>query len=248
VHRILKSLVLAACFATALPSLAGAQGTTPPTLSREQIEQIVREYLLANPEVIIEAVEGLEEKRRREAEAGQRDALKAKQAQIFNDPDAPVAGNPQGDVTLVEFFDYRCGYCKQVAPALAQLLKSDGKLRFVFKELPILGPDSIVAARGALAARLQDKYVPMHEALIRHRGSFDEQTVLRIASEVGLDVARLKADMAKPELNAIVEKNRQLARDLAINGTPAFVIGDKVIPGAVDLNTLRKLVADARQR
>jgi protein-disulfide isomerase len=248
VHRILKSLVLAACVAAALPSLAGAQGTTPQTLSREQIEQIVREYLLANPVVIIEAVEGLEEKRRREAEAGQRDALKAKQAQIFNDPDAPVAGNPQGDVTLVEFFDYRCGYCKQVAPALAQLLKSDSKLRFVFKELPILGPDSIVAARGALAARLQDKYVPMHEALIRHRGSFDEQTVLRIASEVGLDVALLKADMAKPELNAIIEKNRQLARDLAINGTPAFVIGDKVIPGAVDLNTLRKLVADARQR
>ncbi len=245
---ILRSLVIIACVAIAALTPAHAQSPSSQPMTREQIEGIVREYLLNNPEIIIEAVEGLEEKRRREAERERSAALSAKSDQILNDGDAPIAGNPQGDVTIVEFFDYRCPYCKQVAPTLTELLRGDAKLRFVFKELPILGPDSVVAARAALAANMQGKYLAMHERLLRHRGGFDEQTITRIAGEAGLDVARLKADMGKPEIDAMLDRNRQLARDLAINGTPAFIIGDKVVPGAADLQTLKRLIAGARKR
>jgi len=246
---ILRSAAFAAMLvgSVAIAPQAIAQ-TAPSSMSREEIEQIVREYLLNNPEVILEAIEGLEEKRRAEAEAAQRRALSSRREAIFNDPTSPVAGNPRGDVTVVEFFDYRCPYCKQVAGALARLLKEDGNVRFVFKELPILGPDSVVAARAALAAKAQGRYVDMHQALMRARGTLDEATVLRIAGDIGLDTARLKADMGRSEIDDVFERNRQLARELSISGTPAFVIGNQIIPGAVDFETLKKLVADARRR
>jgi protein-disulfide isomerase len=243
-HILRAALALAILVLTAAPSLA----QQAPPLTREQVEQIVREYLLKNPEVIIEAVESLEARQREAQQADQRGAVAAHKEQLYRDPDAPVGGNPDGDVTVVEFFDYRCPYCKQVAPALSQLLKEDAKLRFVFKELPILGPDSAVAARAALAANAQGKYMPMHAALLRHRGSYDEATVMRIAGEAGLDAARLKTDMAKPEIAAMIDRNRSLARALSVTGTPAFIIGDKIVPGAADLETLKKLVADARKR
>jgi protein-disulfide isomerase len=241
VRTVLMAVALLA--AAAVPSLA----QQAPALTREQVEQIVREYLLSNPEIIVEAIEALEAREREAKQAGQRAAVAAHQEQIYRDPDAPVAGNPAGDVTVVEFFDYRCPYCKQVAPALAQLLKEDGKLRFVFKELPILGPDSVIAARAALAANAQGKYMPMHAALLRHRGNFDEATVMRIAAEAGLDASRLKTDMAKPEIDAMIDRNRGLARALSVTGTPAFIIGDKIVPGAVDLETLKALLAGARK-
>lgn len=245
--KAVRFVAIAACAVVLGVTQAAAQA--PATnLSREQIEQIVREYLLSHPEIIIEAIEGLEEKRRQATQDSQREALATQRDLIFNDPDAPVGGNPGGDVTLVEFFDYRCPYCKQVAQPLAQLIKEDGKVRFVFKELPVLGPDSVMAARAALAAHLQGKYAEMHDALLRHRGTYDDQAIARIAAEVKLDPRRLKADMAKPEITAMLDRNRQLARDLAVTGTPAFVIGNMVVPGAVDLETLKKLVADARQR
>ncbi len=245
--KTVRFVAIAACLALLGATQAAAQAPAA-NLPRDQIEQIVREYLLSHPEIIVEAIEGLEEKRRRAAEDSQRQALAAQRDLIFNDPDAPVGGNPGGDVTLVEFFDYRCPYCKQVAQPLAQLIKEDGKVRFVFKELPVLGPDSVVAARAALAARLQGKYVEMHDALLRHRGTYDDQAIARIAADIKLDARRLKADMEKPEITAMLDRNRQLARDLAVTGTPAFVIGNMVVPGAVDLDTLKKLVADARQR
>ncbi|HEX2113579.1 MAG TPA: DsbA family protein [Alphaproteobacteria bacterium] len=243
--QIARTVLIAfALLALGAPSLA----QQAPALTRAQIEQIVREYLLNNPEIIVEAIETLEARQRQAKQADQRDAIAAHKDQLYRDADAPVAGNPNGDVTLVEFFDYRCPYCKQVAPALTQLLKEDNKLRFVFKELPILGPDSVIAARAALAANAQGKYMAMHSALLRHRGSYDEATVLRIATEAGLDAARLKADMAKPEIEAMIDRNRSLARALSLTGTPAFIIGDKVVPGAADLETLKMLVAEARKR
>ncbi len=133
-------------------------------------------------------------------------------------------------------------------PSLAQLLKEDAKLRFVFKELPILGPDSVVAARAALAAHKQGKYLPLHEALMKTRGTLDQTTVLKIATDVGLDAQRLKADMGAPEIDRMLDRNVKLAHVLAINGTPGFVIGDQIVPGAVDLPTLKSLVADARKK
>ena len=240
----LRCTLLALALLTAAPVYAQK---TPP-LTREQIEQIVREYLINNPEIIVEAIEALEQRQKQATQAGQKDALAAQQEQLYRDPDAPVLGNPAGDVTVVEFFDYRCPYCKQVAPSLAQLLKEDGKVRLVLKEFPILGPASVVAARAALAAHAQGKYAAMHAALLDHPGTFDEEVVTRIASKAGLDTARLKQDMAKPEITAMIERNKELAQALSLTGTPAFIVGNTVVPGAVDLETLKLLVAETRKR
>lgn len=216
---------------------------TPPDVPA--IERIIRDYLMKNPEVILEAIENLEKRRNENAQGAAKAMIAERQNEIFNDPDAPVAGNPRGDIAIVEFFDYRCPYCKQVVGPLAQLLKEDGKLRLVHKELPILGPDSLLAARAALAARKQDKYHQMHAALMRLR-ALDEASILKAATENGLDAARLKSDMQSPQIEEILERNRKLARDLNITGTPAFIIGDALVPGAIDLRTMKSLVAEAR--
>ncbi len=223
-----------------------AQTASPPaTPDVPAIERIIREYLLKNPEVIIEAIESLEKRRNESAQDAAKAMIAERRAEIFNDPEAPVAGNPNGDIAIVEFFDYRCPYCKQVVGPLAQLLKEDGKLRLVHKELPILGPDSLVAARAALAARKQNKYHPMHAALMRLR-PLDEASILKAATENGLAAARLKTDMQSPQVEEALERNRKLARDLNITGTPAFIIGETLVPGAIDLKTMKSLVAEAR--
>jgi protein-disulfide isomerase len=247
-RRVLRSLPVLA-LALAIGGAAAAQQSTSPGMPPDQveaIERIVRDYLLRHPEIIIEAVESLEKKRNDEARESAKTTIAERRTELQRDPDAPVAGNPNGDVTIVEFFDYRCPYCKQVVAPIAQLLKNDPNLRFVYKELPILGPESVVAARAALAARKQNKYHEMHRALMASR-ALTEDAILKIAADQGLDVARLKSDMAGAEIARILERNLQLARALGINGTPAFVIGEVVVPGAVDLPTLKSLVVDARK-
>lgn len=229
-----------------------APKSTPLTgaLTPDQIkavEQIVHDYLLHNPQVILEAVESLEQQRHDEAQQAAKSAISEHRDELLHDPDSPVAGNPNGNVTIVEFFDYRCPYCKQVEPSLAQLRKDDRQLRFVYKEFPILGPDSVVASHAALAARKQNKYQELHDALIGARGRVDESTIMTIAADAGLDVQRLKADMKSPEIASIISRNMALARTLGINGTPGFIVGDQLIPGAVDLDTLQKLVTEARK-
>jgi protein-disulfide isomerase len=241
-HALLALAVLASI--AVLP----AQAQQAPAMTREQVEQIVREYLIANPEIIVEAIEALEARQKKASLADQRNAVSEHQEQLYRDPDAPVLGNPAGDVTVVEFFDYRCPYCKTVAPTLAQLLNEDSGLKLVLKEFPILGPDSVVAARAALAAQAQGKYAALHAALLRHRGAFDETVITRLATDAGLDTTRLKTDMAKPEIDAMIERNKALGRALSLTGTPAFVIGEHVVPGAVDFETLKLLVAEARKR
>lgn len=249
--------VIALTFLAAIPVRASAQSSERPqsmpatgTMSPEQvqaIERIVHDYLLRNPQVIMDAVEQLEQKRNDEAQAAAKSAMADHRDELLHDPDSPVAGNPNGDVTIVEFFDYRCPYCKQVEPSLAELRKEDRKLRFVYKEFPILGPDSVIASHAALAARKQNKYQALHDALLAAHGRLDEPTVLQIAADSGLDAKRLKADMGSPEIETIISRNMELAHVLNINGTPGFLIGDQLVPGAVDLNTLKKLVAEARK-
>ncbi len=228
------------------PASAPPAQTLPPDQVKA-IEQLIHDYLLRNPEVILEAVEGLERKRHDEAQQAANSTISARRDDILHVSTSPVAGNPKGDVTIVEFFDYRCPYCKQVEPSLEQLIKEDSKLRFVYKEFPILGPNSVVASHAALAARKQGKYQALHDALMRARGSLDEATIMQIAGDAGLDVKRLKADMNDPEIERIIERNMELARALAINGTPGFIVGNQLIPGAVDLPTLKSLVAEARK-
>lgn len=228
-------------------ALPAAAQTAPSPADKEAFGQAVRQYLLENPEVLLEAMEGLKAKQQlAEAEAFKK-AFAERRKQIFEDADTPVGGNPKGDVTLVQFFDYRCGVCKQAFPIVTELVRSDRNIRVVYKEWPILGPDSTVAARAALAARQQDKYEPFHDALMAAR-NVTEASVFETARRVGLDVERLRRDMQKPEVERTIRANFDLAEALTINGTPSFVIGNTLLRGARDLDTLRKVVADARKK
>jgi protein-disulfide isomerase len=173
--------------------------------------------------------------------------IAARRDELLNDPDAPVAGNVVGNTTLVEFFDYNCPYCRRVAATVTDVVDDDPDLRLVYKEFPILGPGSQFAARAALASRKQAKYVPFHEALMAADGQVGEDGVLEIASQVGLDVDRLRRDMEDPAIEAAIRRNLELANALGITGTPSFVIGDRVVPGAVDRTTLESLIARARR-
>ncbi len=227
------------------------RGQVAPQISTDPaeldpFEQRVREYLLKNPEVIMEALQVLQDRQRAaEAETFKR-TIAERSDEILNDPAAPVGGNPAGDVTLVEFFDYNCPYCRRVAPTVVELQEADPGLRVVYKEFPILGPGSEFAARAALAARKQGKYVPFHNALMRATDQVTEQTVIEIAREVGLDTERLEQDMRDPAIEEAIARNLQLANALQITGTPSFVIGQQIVPGAVDLRTLQSFVTRAR--
>lgn len=244
---LLASLPLTLVLVTAWASPVTA--TEPPgSLSKEAVERIVREYLLANPDVIVEALRGLEERQRADERQRTSLAIRAHRDELLADPDAPVGGNPQGDVTIVEFFDYRCGYCKRVAPTVTQVLRNDGQLRIVYKELPVLGPESTLAARAALAAHGQGKYMALHEALMAASGPLTPDAIMTIAGQVGVDTAKLQEDMQSPEITARLQRNHVLARALGVRGTPAFVIGDELVPGAVDLATITRLVEQARAR
>jgi len=183
-----------------------------------------------------------------ETAARQRKTIVDRRQEIFADPDSAVGGNPKGDVTLVEFFDYRCPYCKQIEPSLDALIKEDGKLRVVYKELPILGPPSVFASRAAIAARKQGKYDAFHSRMMAFKGTIDSDAVLKVAKAAGLDLDRLKTDMAAPEIDKIIKRNYALAEALAIDGTPGLIVGDDLAVGAVDLDTLRKMIAAARKK
>jgi protein-disulfide isomerase len=219
----------------------------PPISSKaaelDPFEQRVREYLLKNPEVIMEAVQILQERQRAAEAENFKRTITERSDEILNDPAAPVGGNPEGDVTLVEFFDYNCPYCRRVAPTVVELEEADPDLRLVYKEFPILGPGSQFAARAALASRKQGKYVPFHNALMQASEQVTEEIVMEIARTVGLDPEQLKADMQDPAIQEAIARNLQLADALGITGTPTFVIGDRMVPGAVELRTLQGLVA-----
>lgn len=173
-------------------------------------------------------------------------ALTARWNEVYHDPEAPVAGNPDGDVTLVEFFDYRCGYCKQVHPAVKALVAEDGRIRFVSKEFPILGPPSSFAARAALASRSFGGYHAFSDALMSMRGKLTARRVMEIAGSLGIDPARLGREMDDPAIETAIARNHDLARALAIQGTPTFIVGRYIIRGAVDAATLREIIAEVR--
>ena len=219
------------------------------TPAQEILEETIHNYLLNHPDVIIEVLDILRAQREVAEAEKTSNTLATQQQAIFNDPNSPVGGNPDGGVTIVEFFDYFCGYCKRMMPDLIRAMEDDGGIRFVYKEFPILGPESVVAARIALAAHRQapEKYEELHVAMMSSRARMNETNALRLAGGLGFDVDRLKADMDSPEIDRILGRNNALADQLGINGTPGFVIGKQIIPGAIDLETLRKLIVEARQ-
>jgi protein-disulfide isomerase len=242
----LTALAVACAFLAGVsPRSIAAEEIAPA--QRQAIESIIHDYLVQNPDVLIEALRAAEDKASRDADAKAAVVLKDRRGDVFDDPASPVGGNPQGDVTIVEFFDYRCPYCKQVQPALQALLDQDRKLRFVYKEMPVLGAPSVTAAHAALAARLQGKYEVFHAAMMATKGQFTDDVIYQVAGSVGLDVDRLKRDMRTPEIDQAVKANLALARALDIRGTPGFIIGEHIVPGAIDLDALKNLVADVRK-
>ncbi len=233
-------------------SQSGLQSKAPglsfsPTEKRS-FEDLIRDFILKNPEIIIESIQGLKARDKRDAQARSKANLVKFRGELFNDPATPVGGNVKGDVTIVEFFDYRCSFCKRVFPALIKVLNADKNIRYVYKEFPILGAESVAASKAALAAWLTDKgkYEPFHRALMVTKGALPEQRVMKIAAKTGYDVKALKKTMADPRIGEMIKKNFALAQALDINGTPAFVIGDKIIRGAIGLAALKKLISQAR--
>jgi len=244
-RRILLSL---AVFAALLaPALVQAQGPFSPA-ERDEIKQLMVEMLRERPELVLEALEAIEAKREAQARARSSDSVRERKADLYDDAAAPVAGNPRGNFAIVEFFDYRCPYCKQMHAPMKALLAGDRELRIIRKDLPILGPASIVASHAALAARAQEKYPAFHDALMEFRGQLDEAAVFRIAADLKLDVVRLRRDMESPAVVSLLQRNVALAQALGITGTPALVIGETLVPGAIDIETMKKLVAEARAR
>jgi protein-disulfide isomerase len=217
-------------------------------LPQAEFERRVRDYLMEHPEVIMEMANRLEARQRAEDEAARGKILQDHAEQIFRDPDSPVGGNPEGDVTLVEFFDYNCPYCRQMAPLMVQAETADSRLRIVYKEFPILGPSSVFAAKAALAARKQAKYAEFHKALMQVRGPADGIRTLAVASKIGLDTEQLKSDMQDAAIQALIDRNIALAQALHIDGTPGFVVGDRIFTGAADLKSLQTTIEQARNK
>ena len=239
-----------ALFVTALILLVAppsfAEPTTPPDPALQQtIDNAIEQYIRSHPEVIEQSLQSLEAKRQEDEKARQKAAIATRQNDLLHDPSSPVSGNPKGDVTVVEFFDYRCGYCKRAAGAVTQLQKDDARVRVVYKDFPILGEVSELAAKAALASRAQGKHQAFHEALLASKGDMTKDTILAIAGEVGLDAKRLEADMANREWQTVIDRNRALAKDLGISGTPGFIVGTELVPGALDVNGLKDLIARA---
>jgi len=240
------ALALAA-FLLAPGAAPQAQEALTPA-QRRAVEDAVVETLRKRPELVLEALEALDARREAETRDRARAALVEKKRELYDDPEAPAAGNPAAGFAIVEFFDYRCPYCKQMHAPMRALLADDRDLKIVRKDIPILGPDSVVASRAALAARAQGRYPALHEELMEYRGNLDEAAVFRVARDAGLDVDRLRRDMEAPAVAALIRRNMALAQALGIGGTPAFVVGETLVPGAIDAATLRKLVAEARAK
>jgi len=246
--RLAFAAALAAAPLVAAPLAAKAQSITPE--QRGEIERIIKDYLLKNPEVLQEAIAELEKKQSAAEAAKHQAAVKDNKEAIFNSPRHVTVGNPQGDVTFVEFFDYNCGYCKRAMEDMMVLMKEDPKLKVVLKEFPVLGPGSLEAARVGVAVRMQDKtgkkYLDFHQKLLMGRGQADKARAMAAAKEAGLDMARIEKDLAGDEVKASLEEAFKLAEKLGLNGTPSYVIGDNVVVGAVGLAALREKVNSAR--
>jgi protein-disulfide isomerase len=252
----MKTRILAIARPALLASMAAvtllfaAPASAQQTFSDDQkhaIEGIIKDYLMAHPEVLQDAMAELD-KKQQEADAEKaRTSIKDNNATLFNSAHQVVLGNPQGTTTVVEFFDYNCGYCKKALPDMMTLLKTDPNLRFVLKEFPVLGEGSVEAAHVAVAARMQDptgkKYIEFHQKLLGGRGPADKARALAVAKDAGFDMTRLEKDMASDEVKTTIDEDMKLADALGVNGTPSYVIGGELVVGAVGLDALKEKVA-----
>jgi protein-disulfide isomerase len=247
--RFSRSLLLL-CAGAALVWAVPLRAQTFSETQRGEIEGIVKAYLIAHPEVIQEVMSEID-KRQAEAEAEKhKEGVKQYSKVLFYSPRQVTLGNPDGDVTMVEFFDYNCGFCRRALADMLNLMKDDPKLRVVLKEFPVLGPGSVEAAQVAVAVRMQDKdgkkYLEFHQKLLSSHGQADRARALAVAKEVGLDMGRIEKDMASNEVKETIDENLKVAEALGLNGTPSYVIGSDVVVGAVGLTALKEKVGAAR--
>jgi len=232
------------------PASAGAAQDPPLTAQQqeERMGEIVRTYLLKHPEIIDEAMQALRERQAAEAAAKTSQALKEHRDELLADLMSPVGGNPDGKVTVVEFFDYNCPYCRAAGPVVNELLQRKPDVRFIYKEFPTLAESSRFAAQAALAAHRQspERYRAFHDALLKANGRLAEDGVVQIAREAGVDVARMRADMKDPTISESIDRNIKLARAIGITGTPTFIVGDAMLVGVKPLQEMESAIADAR--
>jgi protein-disulfide isomerase len=224
-------------FAAARP--VGADDAKP---SQQEIEKIVRDYLLREPEVLAEAFRRLQQRQSASAAMKSKQAIHDHRAALFADQASPVEGNTQGKVTIVEFFDYRCVHCRHVASTIDQIMSSNASVRVVYKNFPVLGEPSVIAARAAVAAQQQGGWQKLHRAMLAFDGDFTPEAILALGASVGLDSAKLKTDMMSPQTDRALQANLTLAAALGLDATPSFVIGDRVIRGALSAEAFQALV------
>jgi protein-disulfide isomerase len=219
------------------------------SVDQVRVERIIRDYLTKNPEILVQMTNELDKRQASEQSMQQQKTISQNADAIFRSPVSHVAGNPNGDVSVVEFFDYNCPYCRRSLPVVLKLINEDAKVRLVLKELPILSDDSVAAAKLALAANKQGKYFEMHQKLFAEPGKADKEKALRVAKELGLDVDQLQKDAEDPDIKKGLDQAKELAQKLNLQGTPLFLIGDRVISGAPDdlFDQLEAKVAEVRQ-
>ncbi|MDR3448470.1 MAG: DsbA family protein [Alphaproteobacteria bacterium] len=245
--------IFAAAFFALAPAFAHAQQAAAPVATsftpaqKAEIQSIIKSYLTTeHPEVMAEGLQNLQKKEQDDSETKSKEAIAALRDKVFHDPATPVSGNPKGDVTVVEFFDYQCGYCKMSEPGLEALLKQDKNVRVVYKEFPILGAASVEASHASLASIKQGKYQEFHDALMGKKDHLTSDLIYSTAKSVGIDVDRLKKDMASADVQAQVDASLKLGQDIGVRGTPMFIINDTIFPGAMQGDQLKQAVDDAR--
>lgn len=218
-----------------------AQETKFSAEQKAEINKMIRDYILDNPEILPEAIQILQSRTKRAM-------LERNHTRLYEDGFSYEGGNRNGDVTIIEFFDYNCGYCKKALKTVERLKRLDGNLKIIYKELPILSESSYTASRAAMASRKQGLYEKFHLALMRNTGSLTDDRIFEIATEVGLDEQTLAKDMSDPVLDRNIKINHSIAEELGITGTPGFVIGETIIPGALPYEELLKAVERTRRQ
>lgn len=238
-------LIIAVSLVTTFSVLKGSGGS----INKSEVEKIVAEYIENNPQAILDSVSKYQRNKSEQEDKKAQEQIQSKLKDIENDKNSPIAGNPKGDVVIVEFFDYSCGYCKKVLPSVTKIVEEDKNVKVVFKEFPILGPNSELASKAALAvnAIAPGKYFEFHKKLLEARIN-GQDSINAIAKELGINVKDMEAKMNSPEVMAIIVNDRALASSIGVRGTPAFIVGGTFVPGAIDYDAMKNLVAEARKK
>lgn len=218
-------------------------------ITKGEVDTLIKEYILSNPEILIQSLESFEVKQRQQQMEQAQKAVKEKKEDLFADENSPSIGPADADITIVEFFDYNCGYCKKALNDVSQVMKDDKKVRVVFKEFPVLGPNSLELSKWSIAANLQnkDKYFDFHQALLLHKGKKDDDAIAKIAEDVGLNADQLKTEKDSAKVESILKEMNELARALGIRGTPGFVINDELYPGWIPADRMKAEISKKRE-